>query len=388
MRTPWHKFLVVFLLCVGVFAGAVAIYQIRVDPFGVWGFSPLSGYNNFKSAQEKNERLFKIYQYEKAKPDVLLIGSSRLNYCTPAKWPGVPDDLVYNMGINAVHIPEEKLFFEHALKTHRPKIVAIGIDLLQFSSRYNHIQKGYSEERMAAVSTSSLSAMLFKLRETVYNFDAIIQSKEVIDASMKNPRLTYHERGWDKMRLETPWPGRSKYRQILFRYHTKTYRLFRRSQKNYVLFFEMVKAAKEKGINIVMYINPVSIDFLTCYEVNGIWSEFERMKRRLVKLGPVWDFNYVNDITIDRENFIDPSHFKATIGEKITSLLAKNASDRKDDFGVLLTHENVKKTLRWQRDRYEQWMLDNPESVEMLKEARKTKNRRLFNNRAIRIIGK
>jgi hypothetical protein len=369
--------------------GGLYAFQLIVDPFDVWGGPVTAGFNNFKSVQDKNERLFKIYQYERMEPEVVFFGSSRVNYCTPAEWPGVPDDKVYNLGINAAHIPEEKYFFEYALETHQPRIAALGLDLLQFSAVYNKPHEGFSEERLQAVAASPLSAFFYKTRETVLSFDAIGLSFDVIEASEQKPDDVYHVRGWDTQRLKREFPSpRWKFRQQLYRYHTRTYRKFRQAKQNYRQFGEMVRFAKELGVEVVLYIHPVHADFLTSYDVNGKWRESERFKRRMVAHGPVWDFNYVNDISRDRSNYQDPSHFKADVARKIIEVLAKDAPIEGLDFGVRLTEDNIDRELRRQREVFDAWTAENAEMREALEDARRTRNRRRFDRRAIGLIGR
>ncbi len=388
MNHKWKIWLLAFLMTVLLCLGGITIYQVSVDPFGVWRSDTTAGYNNYKIAQKQTERVFKMYQYEMIKPEVAFFGSSRTNYCTPPEWPGVTDEKVYNFGITAVHIPEEKFYLDAALDIHTPGIVAIAVDLLQFSSRYNRPHKGYSEDRLWMMTFHRMTSLVSKLKDTVLSFDAIGSSMEVTEASERNPDATYYDRGWDTVRL-TRWPtGRAKFRQILFRYHTNTYAKFRRSFFNYKKFEVMIESAKKKGVKVVMYTNPVHADFLMAYDINELWEEFEFMKREIVKLGPLWDFNYINDVSKNRDNYIDPSHFKISIGRRITSILGNNASEEGKDFGVILTEDNIEKILIEQRSAFDEWKTRDTAVYYMLEEAREDRNKARFHQKAIRLIGR
>ena len=191
MDHKWKNWLLAFWATVFLCLGSVFFFQVTVDPMGVWSAASTAGFNNFKTSQEQTERIFKIYQYRGYEPEVVFLGSSRVNYCMPPQWPGIPDDKVYNMGITAAHIPEESFYFDAMLDTHLPKIVAVGIDLLQFSSRYNKPHKGFSEDRLWMVSFSPFTSFVEKAKETVLSFDAVRSSIDVMEASEENPDATY-----------------------------------------------------------------------------------------------------------------------------------------------------------------------------------------------------
>lgn len=387
-RKKWKIFLVAFAAVVVLCVGGLYAFQLIVDPFGVWGGPEIAGFNNFKSVQDKNERLWKIYQYDHMEPDVAFFGSSRINYCTPAEWPGVPDDKVFNFGLNAAHIPEESYYFSYALEAHRPEIAAIGLDLLQFSAVYNEPPESYSEERLQMVAGSPLTAFFYKSRETVLSFDAIERSFEVIEASEQHPDDVYHIRGWDTQRLKAKWPSKYwKFRQQLFRYHTRTYRRYRPARENFKLFAGMMDKARELGVKTVLYIHPVHADFLVSYEVNGKWRQSEQFKRALVKHGPVWDFNYVNDISRDRKNYQDPSHFKADVARKFIEVIAKDEPIDGLDFGMKLTRENIDESLKEQRRALDDYMAKNPGIRQLLEDARRTKDRRAYDRASRKVIG-
>jgi hypothetical protein len=386
----WRRWLVAFGALLVVLVGGVFAYQTRVDPLGVWGAEEIAGYNNFKVPQGGTERVFKIYQYLEAEPEVAFWGSSRLNYCTPTSWPDVADDKVFNFGIDAVHIPEQKYYYDAAMARHRPRVVVFGVDLLQFSQRFNDPREGFSEERLSMVALSPVTAFLYKARETVMSYDAFKLSLDTIEASEKAPKERYYINGWNS-RGENRRTGPSrKYRHLLWKYHRGTYRKFRWSKGNWKLFRELVEWTREQGIEVVVYLNPVHADFLASYEVNGHWRSHEDFKRRLVALGPTWDFNYVNSVTRNRRQFIDPSHFKPDIGRRMVQIISAGEASPRGDFGVLLTKGNLGRELKSQRERYDAWVEQNPEAHALLKAStrwgRSKRNDRRFLERGRKAI--
>jgi hypothetical protein len=111
------------------------------------------------------------------------------------------------------------------------------------------------------------------------------------------------------------------------------------------------------------------------------------MKAQLAALGPVWDFNYINPITIERRNYVDPSHFRPQVAGLIASTLAANRPPDKLDFGRRLTAATLEATLAWQRRQLQRWQQRQPELVQLLQDTRQQRNRERFERRAIDILG-
>lgn len=383
--TRWFLSSAATLLLVG---GAVFAFQVTVDPFEVWGVYTRPGFNNFKATQYETERIFKVYQYAEAKPDMVLFGSSRVNYCTRSTWPGVDDDKVFNYGINAAHIPEYYRYVKAALKTHEPKLMTLGVDFLQFSARFNEPREGFSQDRLDMVALSPVSGFLYKSMETVFSFDAVGKSLDTMRASLKMPDGQYFERGWDT-RAKARRRGWYHYRRLLYGYTRGTYRKFKWSKSNARRFEKMMDMVDRTGIERRVYIHPISTDFLTAIDLNGKWKYFDRFKRMVVENGgAVYDFNYVNSVTANRRRWVDPSHFLPDIAERMKVIMDDGEIPAGSDFGVILTKDNIDEELKRQRRLYEEWRDANPVDVGLVRYALEERSRDRFYARAIRIIGR
>jgi len=381
----WRKWLAAFGGAAFSISLLIGAFQVVVDPFGVWGSPVVRGFNGFKEGQRGSERVFKPYQYLAAEPSVVLMGSSRTNYCTPAKWPGVPDEKVYNLGLNGAHIPEERYYLDAALAAHRPEIVAFGLDLLQFNSVYNDPHEGFSYERLAMIAFSPPTALLYEIKETVFSADAISRSFDTVEKSASRPDLRYHVRGWNTRGMVTRKKRMRAYREILWRYHTKAYRRFQPSARNRKLFGKMVEAVRAAGATPVCYFQPLSADFLLSMEINGKTRHLEDLKRMSVEICPTWDFAYVNDVTSDRGRYNDPSHFKEDVGERVLEIVGTGANRVGDDFGVAIDERRVSRMLKRHRKRLEEWRKRNAAVEGILRRASKGMGAEEFEKRARKI---
>ncbi len=384
-RIRWsNRYLIVFAVSVIILLAPVFAFQIAVDPFGTWGAPLTVGFNHYKPFQKDTERLFKPYQYRNMAPRVVFFGSSRVNYIMPPQWPGVPDDKVFNYGINAAHIPEEAYFFHSAMDTHEPEVIAIGIDMLQFSSYLNKLQSGFSQRRLNMVKWSPLTSAASNAIDTVLSFDVLRRSMETIEenkASRRNDELFM--RGWNTRGNKRHYNLR-EYKRVLWKFMQGTYQNYRFSKGNWRMFQQMISRAQETDATLYLYINPIHCDFLTTIYLTGKWDEFERFKKRLVTVGPVRDFNYVNSVTRVRDNFIDPSHFLPPIGVRMTQIM--DSGKATDDFGIILTPDNIDRVLLEQRQAIEEWMASHPQMKQLQEAGVSTHNERLFQAKANPII--
>ena len=378
------RFLLVFPVTVLILLGPLLWYQVRVDPLFTWSTPLEVGYNFYKPAQKTTERVFKPFQYRAMQPEAVMFGSSRVNYIMPATWPGVDDDKVFNYGINAAHIPEEAAFFHSALGTHEPRIISIGLDMLQFSAYLNKFQTGFSWQRLHMVRWSPVTAFLQNLADTVVSFDALSHSLETVKANgeLKAEKHLFH-RGWNTLGNKRHY-RLGEYKRVLWKFSHGTYRKYQFSEANYALYQEMAEAAQQTDAELYIYINPIHCDFLATIYLTGKWEEFEDFKRRMVAVSPVWDFNYVNTVTRSRDNFIDPSHFLPRIGERMKRIMT--GKEPPADFAFILDKENLEERLRQQRAAIEDWMKNHPRMTALLQRSIKTRDDAEFQRLAGNII--
>ena len=151
----------------------------------------------------------------------------------------------------------------------------------------------------------------------------------------------------------------------------------------------MIANVQQKNVEAKLYINPVSADFLVAYDTNKLWKKVELFKKKLVEIGgSAWDFCHLHAVTANRDNFIDPSHFKVHVGRRITDIVGGKPGANHDRFGVLLTKENIDNELKKQRQEYESWIERNRDIYNLMLEGRQKPNKKTFARKAIQIIGR
>jgi hypothetical protein len=83
---------------------------------------------------------------------------------------------------------------------------------------------------------------------------------------------------------------------------------------------EMVKFARAQGTEVIFIIVPHHADFQKRVREFGLVDDYLQFKRDMSQLGArVIDYDYVNDITVEKSNFRDPLHYNEEIGKLIAN---------------------------------------------------------------------
>ncbi len=93
-----------------------------------------------------------------------------------------------------------------------------------------------------------------------------------------------------------------------------------------------------------------------------------------MKIAPVWSFSGYNSITTEPisenlKNYIDPSHYRSEVGDLVLNrILEYNDEKVPDDFGVLLTPENIESHIEQVRSDREAWAKKHPDEVKLVED--------------------
>ena len=83
---------------------------------------------------------------------------------------------------------------------------------------------------------------------------------------------------------------------------------------------EMVKFAQAQGTEVIFIVVPHHADFQKRVREFGLVDDYLQFKRDMSQLGArVIDYDYVNDITVEKSNFRDPLHYNEEIGKLIAN---------------------------------------------------------------------
>lgn len=354
---------------------SLGLFNIAIDPYGVFNSSEISELNRLKAKQFLNVRLFKAIKVTQIKPKTLLLGSSRTDLGLNPEHPSfAAQQPAYNLGLVGPNIYEVKRYLEHTL-TNQPEIetVVLGLDLFMFNEhKQNAID--FNEDRLEKKSITLSDLLNITLSTT-----AIEASVETIKSNKNaDSYYLYHPNGLRYVYQNKPrQSARKRFEGSIngLLNSDEYYHNYKLSAKFLQDFKDIVTICKDRNIELKVFISPSHASQWESLYRGGLWQIFEQWKRELVEITPVWDFSGYNSITteaIDREmqNYWDSSHYRQEVGDLVIDRLFNvPANQVPKDFGMLITSQNIESHLVNILAARELWVKNNPETVDFIKAA-------------------
>jgi hypothetical protein len=344
---------------------AIGLFNGFVDPYEIFNSPKISGFNQLKPAKFTNDRLFKAIEITHIKPKIILLGSSRTQWGLDPKHPAF-DEPSYNLALQGANMYETMRYFQHAIANQSQlKTVVVGIDFFMFAESPNKLI--FKESRLEKKSMTFEDAI-----SVLFSLDALATSQDTI-AENRTERETHEF--IDGLLLVDPrktLPGSiEEFTKFIVRGFQDDSQASI-SQKQIDSLKILVKQCQEQGIQLELLISPAHAIQWEANRLNEGWETFEQWKREVVKIAPVWDFSGYNSITTEpiqnqMKNYIDSSHYRKEVGDLILNRIFNYQVETvPDDFGVLLTPDNIEAHLEKIRRDREIWVKNNPEAIELL----------------------
>jgi hypothetical protein len=294
--------------------GGVAALDFLLNPYGAWHIALIDPV--FRKI--KNDRLSTPYLLRAAEPETLLVGSSRVLMGMRVEQ-GYRDG-VMNAALTAATVPQIARIVNVALEGARLKRIVWGVDFFAFNADWNH-----DDPRFDARIGGSRAA---KLEETLIGLDALGDGYALLGRAMRGrgslpPTAT----------ASIPWPSSlicaelnrergiglaaADRRRIIAELTHNPYANYRFSPEFFDLFRNTVAKARERGMDMILFVPPLSQYELELIRQGGLWDTFQHFKRMLASVEPYYDFSGYNEIARHDELFLDSLHMKAPVGEQV-----------------------------------------------------------------------
>jgi hypothetical protein len=361
----YRRFNLIFLASALLPLLSIGMFNIAVDPYGIYNSPTFAGFNQTKPEQWKHQRLYKAIAISRVKPVTIFIGSSRINLGLNPEYSALQDKQpVYNLGLNAANPYEALRYLQHAIKNQQDlKLVVLGLDFIMFNQDLGN-QPGFEEERLEK-STISYRDFI----NTAFSLDALSLSEKTVKANKKDVKGDiYYPNGFMRLVRGERDKNATEFKKtigVYFDVHSN----YKISQQYLENLKEIVALCKQNNIEVVGFISPAHVTQLEAIYVAGQWQILEQWMREVVAILPVWDFSDYNSITTEpvsetMKNYIDSSHYKEEIGNLVLNrIFSYNEKEVSQDFGVYLTPENVEAQLAKLRKDRDRWAKENPNDV-------------------------
>ncbi|MBL1264992.1 hypothetical protein [Candidatus Methylomicrobium oryzae] len=384
-------FLIIFLLVL------TAIINISVDPFELFGSPKIEGFNRLKPEYAKHVRMIKAHQVRIRQPEVLVIGSSRVDLGLDPDHPALmqTDVGAYNLALSSANIYEILRYIQHAHAVKPLKQVVIGLDFFMFNVNKSN-EPDFDELRLISNNRGWYKDII----NSLLSYDGLSASLSTLTHQREISVSQYLSNGFrdDSQHWKTIQKKGGHRRATI---NNESYTLkaadgfvfFSIENKNpisstYEYFKQILLFCKFNNIDLRLFISPEHARKLILIDTIGLWKIYEDWKinlTQLIKLNApsysLWDFSGFNQITTEpfpelSDNltqmrwYWESSHYKKETGNIILNkLLGKDEKERNKypDFGVQLTLQNIDSILEQNRAQREAYIKQNIEIIKEIK---------------------
>jgi hypothetical protein len=320
-------------------SGAIANYLL--NPYGVWRTRLIDPI--FR--KPKDEHVALPYLIRSARTHTLLVGTSRV--ALGMRIDGIEGDDVLNGGIRAATIPQSTAIIRTALENPHFTRVVWGVDFFAFNESWNSDDSEFDRRLAGGVGSwvedtlLSLAALddgwadvkralrgraelpVTATRSVPWPLETICRDFQ----ATRNAGLAMTPPGEIERQLADDVPGYLKYRL---------------SPDFVALYRRTIEQARRGGVEVIVFVPPMSDYELELIWQSGKWPAFQRWKRALITAGPVWDFSGPNRIAISDRFFMHVMHYKTAVGETMLRFMLGEPLPACDDLAETVTSSAVR----------------------------------------------
>jgi hypothetical protein len=401
------------------------VTNVVVDPYDINGWVRKPGFNDIKPHAGANGAMAKAYQVERSKPRTLILGNSRAEVGfnpQSAAWPREMQP-VFNLALPGTGPVTALRYLQHAIGGHRPTVVVLGVDFMDFLVRDDdatpRIVAGPAamERRLRVTATGepNLARQWQRMEDfaaSTLSLDALAHSIGTILAQHTPYPAHLTPQGFNPMRDYEGIARREGYYVMFRQRDQENARAYLRQPRSIYLRgtngspqFDVLRRlaalSREQGIELHLVIYPYHAHLLEIFHAAGLWPEFEEWKRALVRLADaesgrglavrLWDFSGYNPLTTesvpaptDRDVrlswYWEAGHFKQELGDiMLRRMFGVPGLSGQLAFGSGLTGGNLDRMLeriREERAWYIRSQPDDARSVRDMVQAQALKERR------------
>ncbi|MEI8389697.1 MAG: hypothetical protein WCG23_07400 [bacterium] len=312
-------------------------------------------FNKEKPELKTNERISKLFTAKIKKYDTLFIGSSRTDFALdPKHYYNLTKKKALNLGIGGSDISESKIILQKLIKTH-PNLKTIILEVDYFG--FNSTHKINSNEKIDSYISLNDFFKLF------LSYDSIKKSISTINYNFKTPNKFIYD--YNGLRIKTP--EHNSYNLALAEINgvlTKN--------KNYSLDIsrlqnlqEIKRLCKQNNIKLIVFVSPLNFAEIHGINLTGNFNKYLNWRKEISKITSFYDFSMGNYITYEplkphMRYYFDSHHYTIEVGQKILDkILNKSNIESNDNFGVIITMNNIDKYNKEFYLEYKNWALNN-----------------------------
>lgn len=365
-------------LVTGVVSVAIALFNLVMDPYLIFGMPREAGLNARKPAVESQLFLMKAYDVLRANPRTLILGSSSVGIGLDPTSPAWPSEMqpVYNLAVPNGTPLESLRYLQHVTAHDHPNVVILGLEFRDFLPWSGFKKPEYDSWLLVRSDGSGNEDLIHQhigdLLLATLSLDASVDSLYALSVNLLGDSSDIFQGGWDFRPFRHMTSEVGSY--PLFALSDFVYAFASPSLKLDMSPLDDVRSilniCREERIKLILILDPGHVDEEEIFDLAGKWLALEEWKRELTALvatyantdvaTELWDFyGYDAYSTESVPNsrralhwFLNPAHYTHPLGDIILRRVLDGSTV---PFGVKLTPQNIETRLqevRTARTRY------------------------------------
>lgn len=275
-----------------------------IDPYDYFGKGEIITKTKKEAISKKiNYALWKVIEFGQKPPKNIILGDSRTNLLDINEVQKITNKEYYNLSYGGGTLNEICTTFWYATQKTQLENVYIGIS-------FNIYNKSKSYDRVSSALAIINNPILYLVnRDVLYATYLLIKTKfqdKIIN--IEKPPMT-RDKFW-QYQLDV-----SARKELLNYSYPET-------MKNEL--FKIVNHCKRNNIKLYFIIMPSHQDLHEKIKSYMLEKEYKQFKHDLSQMGPVYDFDTINQYNTDRNNFRDPYHITKEYGRIIVDQIWAN----------------------------------------------------------------
>jgi hypothetical protein len=264
------------------------LLMVLIDPYNYFNVSKIiDDQVKLETSYRLDNSLWKVIEYNRKPVPNILLGDSRIEGIDVNKIEEITGEKYYNFAYGGGTLPEVIDTFWYAAQKNKLKNVYIGINF----NLYNFY---ISWNRFSPNSRLLKSPFLYVFNLTVINAFRYNIYRQYLNKIFKIGNPPFNKEEFWKYQIEV--------NSLLY------YRKFKYADIYTGQLTKVVNYCQEKKINLTFIIPPTHIDLQNQITTFNLAVENRKFIRDLKTLGTIFDFDYPNDFTKNKDNFLDPYH--------------------------------------------------------------------------------
>jgi len=321
----------------------VILFNYCVNPYNTFEQNCIFKLNTVKNNLVDDE-MSKFYSAKRQSPDILLVGTSRVEHIHPQYLAKYEKGKIYNIAVKGSGLSTQYQLIKYFIQKGNVKTVVLGLDFYAFSpinisdfeniafTRYDDYY--YNDYINSLFGFRTLRKSILTIKDNLMQKQTRIEWDSGWDTySHEYPLIESNNDEWYFRKIDSAFPNfgiNSKF------FANEEFKNPLSITKGLEIFSKIVELCEHNNVKLIVFTTPLYHKVYDVIYNRGYGETYSLWKSELSKYGIVYDFNYKNTITLNYKNYVDPSHFKSSVAQYIFAKIYNDEINAIDDFGILL----------------------------------------------------